>query len=157
MKLPLRIFLADLTYDTIAISTEAMPLNIGYIASYCIKKFGSDIEISLFKYISDLEKALEENPPDILGMSNYCWSQNVSVEMFKVCKEKNPNSLRVWGGPNFPVDLPSQKLFLNNTPEVDINDVLSPEERREICYEVYNMPSERASLLTCLAKTYVDN
>ena len=120
MKPPLRIFLADLTYDTIAISTEAMPLNIGYIASYCIKKFGSDVEISLFKYISDLEKALEENPPDILGMSNYCWSQNVSLEMFKICKEKNPHSLRVWGGPNFPIDLPSQELFLNNAPEVDI-------------------------------------
>ena len=77
-----------MTYDTIAISTEAMPLNIGYIASYCIKKFGSDVEISLFKYISELEKALEENPPDILGMSNYCWSQNVSLEMFKFVKKK---------------------------------------------------------------------
>ena len=40
MKSPLQIFLADLTYDTIAVSTEAMPINIGYIASYCIKKFG---------------------------------------------------------------------------------------------------------------------
>ena len=120
MKKPLRIFLADLTYDTIAISTEAMPLNVGYIASYCLKKFGPKIEIRLFKYISDLEKDLEENPPDILGMSNYCWSQNVSHEMFKICKEKNPNSLRVWGGPNFPVDMPSQELFFKNAPEVDV-------------------------------------
>ena len=31
----LRIFLGDLTYDTVAISTEAMPLNVGYVASYC--------------------------------------------------------------------------------------------------------------------------
>ena len=120
IKQPLQIFLADLTYDTIAISTEAMPLNVGYIASYCLKKFGPKIEIKLFKYISDLEKELEENPPDILGMSNYCWSQNVSHEMFKICKEKNPNSLRVWGGPNFPVDMPSQELFFKNAPEVDV-------------------------------------
>ena len=27
----LRIFLGDLTYDTVAISTEAMPLNVGYV------------------------------------------------------------------------------------------------------------------------------
>ena len=120
MNRPLQIFLGDLTYDTIAISTEAMPLNIGYIASYCIKKFGSDVEITLFKYISELEKALEDTPPDILGMSNYCWSQNVSQEMFKICKEKNPYSLCIWGGPNFPVDQPSQELFLKNSPEVDV-------------------------------------
>ena len=47
----LRIFLGDLTYDTVAISTEAMPLNVGYVASYCKKKFGDRVEILLFKYI----------------------------------------------------------------------------------------------------------
>ena len=36
-----KIYLADLTYDTVAISTEAMPLNVGFIASYCKKLFGN--------------------------------------------------------------------------------------------------------------------
>ena len=55
-KKPLRIFLGDLTYDTIVLSTDSMPTNIGYIAAYSKKKFGSDVDITLFKYISHLKK-----------------------------------------------------------------------------------------------------
>jgi hypothetical protein len=32
----IKIYLADLTYDTISLSTEAFPLNIGYVASYAL-------------------------------------------------------------------------------------------------------------------------
>ena len=32
---PLKIYLGDLTYDTVTISAESMPLNIGYVAAYC--------------------------------------------------------------------------------------------------------------------------
>jgi len=116
----LKIYLGDLTYDTIAISTEALPINIGYIASYCIKRFKTDVDITLFKYFTDLEKAIHDSPPDIMGLSNYCWSQNVSIEMFRMLKERNPYALTVWGGPNFPIDMPSQKKFLDERPEVDI-------------------------------------
>ena len=52
--------------------------------------FGNDIEITLFKYIDEIDKAVNENPPDILGLSNYCWSHNVSYEIFKMCKKINP-------------------------------------------------------------------
>ena len=58
MNRPLKIYLGDLTYDTIEISTEAMPLNIGFVASYCLEKFGKNVEITLFKYISELENAV---------------------------------------------------------------------------------------------------
>ena len=80
---PLKIYLGDLTYTTVTLATEAFPLNVGYIASYCKKLFGNDVEITLFKYIDEIDKAVNENPPDILGLSNYCWSHNVSYEIFK--------------------------------------------------------------------------
>ena len=86
---PLKIYLGDLTYNTVTLATEAFPLNVGYIASYCKKLFGSNVNITLFKYIDEIEKAVIDNPPDILGLSNYCWSHNVSYEIFKLCKEKN--------------------------------------------------------------------
>ncbi len=117
---PLKIYLGDLTYNTIVVSTESLPINIGFIASYCIKQFGNQIDITLFKYIDDLEKAISESPPDILGLSNYCWCQNVSQEMFKLFTENNPNGLRVWGGPNFPIDAPSQKKFFKKFQNIDI-------------------------------------
>jgi len=69
----LRIYLGDLTYDTVAISTEAMPLNVGFIGAYCKKKFGDRVEISIFKYIHDIENTIKESPPDVLALSNYIW------------------------------------------------------------------------------------
>tara|TARA_B100002003_G_C13750263_1_gene373605 strand:+ start:74 stop:418 length:345 start_codon:yes stop_codon:yes gene_type:complete len=99
---PLKIYLGDLTYNTIVVSTESLPINIGFIASYCIKQFGNKVDITLFKYISDLEKAISESPPDILGLSNYCWCQNISQEMFKLFTKKKPKWLKSLGWTKFP-------------------------------------------------------
>lgn len=117
---PLRIYLGDLTYETIIVSTEAFPLNIGFIAAYCKKQFGDLVDITLFKYIKDLEKAIRDFPPDILGLSNYCWNHRIGLEMFRILSKCNPAGLRVMGGPNFPLDLVSQDQFLKEHPEIDI-------------------------------------
>ena len=97
----MKIFLGDLTYTTVTIATEALPINIGYIASYCTKRFSNKVDIKLFKYIEELEKAINESPPDILGLSNYVWSQNVSNEMFKLFTKKNPDGLKNLGWTKF--------------------------------------------------------
>ena len=117
---PLKIYLGDLTYTTVTLATEAFPLNVGFIGSYCKKLFGNDIENTLFKYIEDIDKAVNENPPDVLGLSNYCWSHNVSSEIFNMAKKSNPNVITIWGGPNFPMDFPSQKKFMEKHQEVDV-------------------------------------
>jgi len=116
----LKIFLGDLTYNTISLATDAFPLNVGFIASYCKKLFGDAIDIEIFKYIEDIDKAIHESPPDILGLSNYCWSFNASKEIFKIYKKINPNGITVWGGPNFPLDMPSQEKFMKEHSEVDV-------------------------------------
>ena len=117
---PLKIFLADLTYDTIMLSTDVFPLNIGFIGSYTKAQFGSNVEIKLFKYIQKLEDELERSPPDILGMSNYAWCYRVSREISKIFLRLNPNGIIVWGGPNFPLDLPSQERFFSDNSVIDI-------------------------------------
>ena len=38
---------------------------------------------------------------------------------FKMAKKSNPNIITIWGGPNFPIDFPSQKKFMKKYPEVD--------------------------------------
>ena len=45
MDSQIRIFLADLTYNTVSLATEVFPLNVGLIASYCNEKFGDKIQI----------------------------------------------------------------------------------------------------------------
>ena len=116
----LKIYLGDITYDTISLATESYPLAIGYVAAYCNKIHGSKIEITLFKYLEELEQAIIDSPPDIIGLSNYAWNQNIGIEMFKLARQKNPDILTVWGGPNFPIDFPSQQKFMNEFSVVDI-------------------------------------
>jgi radical SAM superfamily enzyme YgiQ (UPF0313 family) len=119
MEKPVKIYLGDLTYDTIALSTEVFPLNIGFVGSYCIDRFGSDVEITLFKYIEKLERAIHEAPPTILGLSNYAWNQRLDLEIFRILLKQNPHALTVWGGPNFPADMASQENFMAQYHEVD--------------------------------------
>ena len=40
MSKPLKIYLCDLTYDTIILVSDTIPINIGFIASYLKKKLG---------------------------------------------------------------------------------------------------------------------
>ena len=135
MKTPIKIYLADLTYDTVVLQTAVFPLNVGYIASYCKKRFGDKVDITLFKYIDELDRAINESPPDILGMSNYVWNHHVSLEMFRMLSKKNPYALKIWGGPNFPMDLRDQKKFLNEFPEVDVYVPLEGESGFSNCVE----------------------
>lgn len=116
---PLRIFLADLTHVTVGPAAEMMPLNIGYVAAYAIKQLGQRIDVTLFKYIEDLEAAITKNPPDVLAVSNYEWCYHANRAMFSMLAERRPEALRIMGGPNFPHTLPSQEEFLVNFPLVD--------------------------------------
>lgn len=45
----------------------------------------------------------------------------------------------------------------NNSPTIDPAKVLSPQERKDICYELYDTPEERAALLTCIARVNSDS
>ncbi len=119
MTQPLKIYLGDLTYDTIALSTEVFPLNVGYVGAYCAQRFGAQVDVRLFKYIEDLDKTINEEPPDILGLSNYCWNKSVGIEMFRMLLKRNPSAVTVWGGPNFPADDPSRQVLMDRYAEVD--------------------------------------
>jgi radical SAM superfamily enzyme YgiQ (UPF0313 family) len=115
----LTIYLGDLTYTTISLASDAFPLNVGYVAAYCKKQFGERVQIKIFKYIDKIVDAISEFPPDVLGLSNYAWNHRISSEIFKLALEKNSNTITIWGGPNFPVDIDSQKEFLKKYSHVD--------------------------------------
>ena len=52
----LTVYLCDLTYDTIILVSDTIPINIGFIGSYMKKIFGNQIEISLFNIQQQLLK-----------------------------------------------------------------------------------------------------
>jgi radical SAM superfamily enzyme YgiQ (UPF0313 family) len=125
---PLRIYLGDLTYTTLSLATDAFPLNIGFIAAYAEKCFGKEIDLRLFKYIEDLEQAIHEKPPDILGLSNYPWNFNLGLEFFRMTRAVSPQTICVMGGPNIPLEDEARTKFVKRNPLIDFYAYLEGEE-----------------------------
>ena len=87
---PLKIYLCDLTHETILLVSDAIPVNIGYIGAYAKKVYGSNIDVSLFKYPESAIEAIKTDPPDILALSNYSWNSNLSEYVASIAKKINP-------------------------------------------------------------------
>ena len=83
---PLLVYLADLTHVGNGIAAEAFPLNIGLIKSAAIKRFGTAVDIRLFKYPDKLMDAINARAPDVLGCSNYTWNFNLSCYFCRFVK-----------------------------------------------------------------------
>lgn len=96
---PLKVYLADLVYDTVK-TNHVVPLNVAYIAAYVKDKYADDIDITIFKYPKELEESINNSPPDILGLSNYSWNERLDHLFIKMAKRLNPDVLTVMGGPN---------------------------------------------------------
>jgi len=124
---PLKIYLGDLTYNTVSIANEAFPLNIGYVGAYCKERFGSRVELTLFKYIDDLEKAIQSSPPDILALSNYPWNYALDLALFEVMRDIRPETLRIMGGSNISHEAKLQSEFLMENEIVDVYAYLEGE------------------------------
>jgi len=116
----IKIYLADLTHETVTVSSDTMPLNVGYLSAYLQKCFHKELKIHLFKSPAELLQKIKEHIPDILGLSNYCWNFELSNYFFNYVKGINNKVLTVMGGPNFPKDHYSQESFLINHRAIDI-------------------------------------
>jgi len=97
--------------------------NIGFglacVASYAKKIFGNQIQVELSQFPEDLKSQLTNNIPRVLSFSNYCWNLNISCEFARRVKEKSPETITVFGGPNYPLLEEDQKDFLLAHPEID--------------------------------------
>lgn len=125
---PLKIYLGDLTYTTISLASDTFPLNVGYIGSFCKKRFGTQVDIQLFKYIDDLENSIKDNPPDILGLSNYQWNYNLGLSFFAMVKQLSPTTITVMGGPNIPTDERAKTKWIEKNKLIDFYALLEGEE-----------------------------
>lgn len=114
----LRIYLADLTYQTVK-TNYVVPLNIACLASYASEKLGKQVEITLFKYPKDLEKLLRQKPLDVLGLSNYSWNTRLNSFFLKFAKKINPKIITVMGGPDIRIKAKDIKKCLLSHPYLD--------------------------------------
>ena len=116
----LKIFFCDLTYDTIILVSDTIPINIGFIASYAKKIYNNEIDIKLFKYPNTAIDAIKNEKPDLICLSNYSWNSNLSEHVATIAKKHHPNIVIAQGGPNFPHNDKQQIDFLKQRPSTDI-------------------------------------
>jgi len=114
----LNIYLADLYHDYLG-AKQFVPINIGYIGAYCSEQFGKDVNIRLFKSPDHLLDAIDEAPPHILGLSNYCWNARLNEFVSRKTKESFPGTAIIMGGPNIRLGNKGIESFLKDAPYVD--------------------------------------
>jgi|TARA_B100001964_G_C14234056_1_gene601543 putative methyltransferase len=123
----LNIYLGDLVYDTIK-TNYAIPLNIAYLAASLEQEYADQVEIHLFKYPKVLEKKIQQNPPDILGLSHYSWNSRLNSVFIDMAKRLNADVITIMGGPNVRTEPHDIKTFLSENPNLDYYVVHEGEE-----------------------------
>lgn len=115
----IKIAFADLTYTNQGVSSNSFPYGISLVASYAKRIFKDEIEIEIFKYPEDLKNHVEKESPRIVCFSNFSWTLDISHEFAKKIKEHFPDTIIVFGGPNYPLEIEEQKKFLASYPAID--------------------------------------
>ena len=114
-----QIFFADLTYTNQGVSSNSFPFGAALVAAYAKKKLGNSIKTDLFKYPNDFKNHLETKTPQIVCFTNYSWTFDISNEFAKRIKKKFPATIIIFGGPNYPNEVYTQKNFLSSYRAVD--------------------------------------
>ena len=107
----------DLAHD--GHSCNGIPIGISMVAAYSLEKFGGKIDAEIFKCPMDYIDYLERETPRIACFSNYIWNLSLSYEIAARIKEQSPQTIIVFGGPNYPLDREEQEAFLRAQPVID--------------------------------------
>jgi len=113
------ILLCDLTHMGQKIASDSFPLGIGCIAAYLEAKSQGFLKIHLCKFPQEVFDTFIKYKPGIVGFSNYVWNLDLSRNMAHAIKEEFPETIIVFGGPNFPSERKDQEEFLRSTKVID--------------------------------------
>ncbi len=107
----IKILLGDPRHYTVGPHSNYVPINIGYIGSYLLKKITKvNIELKLAVTPEEIFSTIKVWKPDIIGMSNYCWNAELSNIICEEAKKINNNTLCILGGPEFPAGTGARKI-----------------------------------------------
>ena len=113
------IWVSDLTHTAQGIGANGFPLGASYIYAYAKKIFGNEFDFKLFKLPAHLEEELRSTSPTIFSFSNYSWNLELGYKFALLAKQRDPNVVTVFGGPNFPTDENEKLDFLKKKPAID--------------------------------------
>ena len=115
----LKILFIDPSFDHNGISNPAIPLAIGLIGSYLQSKL-PHVEIKIMKLASSIIKYLEQEKPDVLGVTNYLWNTNLANRISRYAREINPDLLLVFGGPEISPNTLDMNVFKKKYSHADL-------------------------------------
>lgn len=120
----MRIYLADLGHNLLTKSSDVYPLGVANLVTYAARYLklpagAGKVEFALFREPQDLKAALDRAAPDVLGLSNYAWNEELSHHFASYAKRRDRRTLTVMGGPNWPLVESVQEGFLRDLPDVD--------------------------------------
>ena len=113
------IYLADLTHTGPVISSNYFPLAVGLLGSQLLREIPELVEIEIFKYPQDLSKAVERRMPKIIGFTNYSWNCNLAYQYARHIKEASPETIILFGGPNYGSVQDEMTWFWKRYPLID--------------------------------------
>lgn len=118
----MRVYLADLGHNQVTISSDVYPLGVANLATYLRAGFpaGDDLQVSIYREPQDLKAAIDAQAPDVLGVSSYSWNHHLARAFARYAKARQPRTLTLMGGPNFPLTREEQGSFLRGMPEIDV-------------------------------------
>lgn len=118
----MKVYLADLGHNQLTVSSDVYPLGVANLATYALAHAGvaEPLDIRLFREPQDLKAALDEQAPDLLGLSSYSWNHTLSTSLARYAKARHPRTVTMMGGPNYPLTAVEQESHLRGMPEIDI-------------------------------------
>jgi radical SAM superfamily enzyme YgiQ (UPF0313 family) len=118
----MRVFLADLGHNQVTYSSDTYPLGVANLISYAqaYANLNEPLEFKLFREPQDLKAAVDDAPPDVLGLSSYAWNHTLAVHFAHYTKQRAPQVMTLMGGPNFPLTLDEQMTFMQDLPDIDV-------------------------------------
>ena len=116
----LTVYFGQLTHTLNGINqNRRFPLACGLIAEYLKSKLKSKVVVDVFKTPTELNKAMECTPPNVLLLSNYMWNEQLSCTFARQTRKKFPDALIIMGGPNFSLNFQTNVRFLKENPAID--------------------------------------
>lgn len=118
----MQIVLADLGHNAVTVSSDVYPLGVANLAAYAQAYVSSaeSLDFTIVREPQDLKRRLDKNPPDVLGLSSYAWNHELAYHFAEYAKNRNPNTLTLMGGPNFPLTEAEAETYLRTLPAIDI-------------------------------------
>lgn len=115
----IKVSFADMTHMGQVVAANTFPLGLTMVAAYAQQELGDDIDFEVFKYPDDFSQYLETTTPKIACFSAFSWNVSLGHEFAKRLKKASPETITVFGGPNFPAEKDEQKAFLEEYPAID--------------------------------------